>query len=148
MEGSVAAARFQMVAMARHHEVPASRRPQQKSMPATDGRLSTVPVSKVFTWWFLAANNRRLARAATTFSHAQACLEAIRKLQEGLPRAVVVMEKDSPTRWVWRVRVDGADQAMSHHGHPRRVRAQSACDAFLALVAAVDTEADVQVMYQ
>jgi hypothetical protein len=104
----------------------------------------------MFTWRFLAANNRRLAIAATTFSQAQACLDSIRQFQEELPRAVavVLMVKEPPPRWEWRIRVDGMDQAMSHHGYPRRVRAQLACDAFLELVTALGAEPDVQVMYR
>jgi len=104
--------------------------------------------TRLFTWHFLAANNRRLAAAARTFVHVQECLESILELQEALPRATVSLVQESPGRWMWWLRIDGKKHAVSHHSYPRRVRAQLSCDAFLALVPGTRAMGDVQVVYR
>jgi hypothetical protein len=143
----VAAARFQVVTVVPRPGPPAMRRPIRGT--ASGRRRFTDEVStRLFTWHFLAANNRRLAAAAKTFAHIQECMESIRALQEALPRAVVNLVQESPGRWLWWLRIDGTEQAVSHHGYPLRVRAQLACDSFLALVPGTKAMGKVRVVYR
>jgi hypothetical protein len=114
---------------------------------ASRGRAAPGSASRVFTWHFLAANNRRLAVAAATYERAQPCLDAIRALQDGLPAAVEVLVQVTPSNWMWRVAIAGSDHAVSGHGYARRVRAQLACRLFLEQVATTRSAAIVPVRY-
>lgn len=145
----MAAARFQVVTVARHGGIPALRRPVRGS--AFERRKVIEPstsTTRTFTWRFLAANNRRLATAATSFGQVQECLESIRALQKGLSRAVMVLVQESPGRWVWRLRIDGTEQAVSHQGYPRRVRARLACESFLALIPGTRAVTELHVLHR
>jgi hypothetical protein len=102
--------------------------------PGPRDRSANAAAARVYSWSFLTANNRRLATAATTFTQVQACLDAIRALQEGLPEAVGVLVQVAPARWMWRLSLSGTDCAMSGHAYARRVRAQLAYELFMSQV--------------
>lgn len=145
--GTVAAARFQVMASV-SRAVPAPRAPlrDRQVRRLTSGEPEAGP-TRVFVWYLLAANNRRVAMGTATHPQSQACLDSIQLLLDGLPRAVGVLVQLAPARWEWRIRVDGADQARSGHAYPRRVRAQLACDAFVVLAVAA-AAAEVQRVYR
>lgn len=58
--------------------------------------------SPQYTWRFLTANNRTLARSALTYSNLPACLAAIRAFQAAAGRAVAETGSDGRGQWTWR----------------------------------------------
>ncbi len=106
------------------------------------------PRERGFTWRFMSANNRSIAKSAHTSADVESCLATIRTLQEGLPLAVGETLRNRQRQWVWRVRVDGEIVATAARSYPRQVRARITCNAFLHLVAETAGSAPVQVMYR
>ncbi len=86
------------------------------------------------TWRFLSANNRSLAQAPAVFPTADACAKAVVELRDRLADSTASTARDTHL-WSWRIRVDGADLAVSSRRYHRRVQAQYACRSFLELVA-------------
>ncbi|MGH3822246.1 MAG: hypothetical protein ACRDRA_05310 [Pseudonocardiaceae bacterium] len=141
----MAAARFQVVSVARSARVSAPREPE-----ADAGSWAEIPQPRVrgFTWRFMSANNRSLARSAYTSPDVESCLATIRVLQEGLADAVGETSRNGHGQWVWRVRLGEEVVATAARSYPRQVRARLTCDAFLGLVAETAASAPVQVMYR
>lgn len=141
----MAAARFQVVSAVRSARVPAPREPD-----ADTGSRAEPPLSgeRGFTWRFMAANNRSLARSARTSPDVESCLATIRTLQEGLPRAVSETLRNGQGQWVWRVRLADEVIATAARSYPREIRARMTCNAFLQLVAETANSAPVQVVYR
>ena len=144
----MAAARFQVVSVARSARVP--RVPAPRELDADAGSEAEMPNPRVrgFTWRFMSANNRSLARSAHISPDVESCLAAIRTLQEGLPDAVGETSRNGHGQWVWRVRLGDEVVATAARSYPRQVRARLTCNAFLQLVAETATSAPVQVMYR
>jgi hypothetical protein len=141
----MAAARFQVVSLSRAGRVPASREPV-----TTSGAPADLPSlrSRGFTWRFMSANNRSLARSAHACPDVESCLAAIRNLQEGLADAVAETSRNGNGQWVWRIRLADEVVATAARSYPRQVRARLTCTAFLQLVAETATSTPVQVMYR
>jgi hypothetical protein len=141
----MAAARFQVVSVARAARAPAPGEPD-----ASAGSWADIPPPRTrgFTWRFMSANNRSLARSAHTSPDVESCLEEIRLLQERLPGAVGETSRNGHGQWVWRVRLADEVVATAARSYPRQVRARLTCSAFLQLVAATATSTPVQVMYR
>jgi hypothetical protein len=141
----MAAARFQVVSAARSARVP----PPRESDEGT-GSLAEIPHprSRGFTWRFMSANNRSLARSAHTCPDVESCLATIRQLQEGLSNAVGETSRNGHGQWVWRVRLGDEVVATAARSYPRQVRARLTCDSFLQLVAETAVSTPVQVMYR
>ena len=141
----MAAARFQVVSVARSARAPA---PASGELDA--GSSAEMPHSKVrgFTWRFMSANNRSLARSAYTFPDVESCLATIRVLQEGLADAVGETSRNGHGQWVWRVRLGEEVVASAARSYPRQVRARLTCESFLQLVAETTVSAPIQVMYR
>ena len=141
----MAAARFQVVSVARSlARVPFPREPEggAGSSHTSNSR------GRGFTWRFMSANNRSLARSAHTSPDVESCLATIRLLQEGLSDAVAETSRNGNGQWVWRVRLGDEVVATAARSYPRQVRARLTCDSFLQLVAETAPSAAVQVMYR
>lgn len=143
----MAAARFQVVSVSRSARIPAPREPEAQ---ADGGSWADIPHPRVrgFTWRFMSANNRSLARSAYTSADVESCLATIRVLQEGLAGAVGETSRNGHGQWVWRVRLGEEVVATAARSYPRQVRARLTCDAFLQLVAETAASGPVQVMYR
>jgi hypothetical protein len=141
----MAAARFQVVSVARSARMPVPRESDDGAGSWADIPL---PRARGFTWRFMSANNRSLARSAHTSPDVESCLEEIRVLQEGLPDAVGETSRNGHGQWVWRVRLADEVVATAARSYPRQVRARLTCNAFLQLVAETADSAPVQVMYR
>ena len=141
----MAAARFQVVSVARSARVPVPRESGDSA-----GSWAEIPHPRVrgFTWRFMSANNRSLARSAYTFPDVESCLATIRVLREGLANAVTETSRNGHGQWVWRVRLGEEVVATAARSYPRQVRARLTCDAFLQLVADTAASTPVQVMYR
>ncbi|PPK68889.1 hypothetical protein V5P93_001261 [Actinokineospora auranticolor] len=88
------------------------------------------------TWRFLSANNRSLGQAARLFVDAEACARALVELRARVADASATTARETTSQlWSWRVRLEGADLAVSSRRYHRRVQAQYACRSFLGLVA-------------
>ena len=141
----MAAARFQVVSVARS----AARVPLPREPEGSAGSANTPnPRVRGFTWRFMSANNRSLARSAYTSPDVESCLETIRLLQEGLSDAVAETSRNGNGQWVWRVRLGDEVVATAARSYPRQVRARLTCDSFLQLVAETAPTTAVQVMYR
>jgi hypothetical protein len=140
----MAAARFQVVSLARSARVPTPRE------PTSDGSWADIssPRTRGFTWRFMSANNRSLARSAHACPDVESCLAAIRLLQDGLSEAVAETSRNGNGQWVWRVRVADEVVATAARSYPRQVRARLTCAAFLQLVAETAATTPVHVMYR
>jgi hypothetical protein len=142
----MAAARFQVVSVTRGSaRVPLLREPNGDGGPGLNPRH---PRARGFTWRFMSANNRSLARSAQTSPDVETCLATIRLLQEGLSDAVAETSRNGNGQWVWRVRLGDEVVATAARSYPRQVRARLTCDSFLQLVAETAPSAAVQVMYR
>ncbi len=141
----MAAARFQVVSVARSARMSV---PRESDDGAGSGPESLHPRVRGFTWRFMSANNRSLARSVHASPDVASCLATIRLLQEGLPDAVSETSRNGNGQWVWRVRMAGEVVATAARSYPRQVRARLTCDAFLQLVAETAASAPVQVMYR
>jgi hypothetical protein len=89
------------------------------------------------TWRFLSANNRSIGRSVSDFPDGESCLQALHELQKVLAGAAVVTVRDELGLWVWRLRVDRLDVAMSTRCYQRRLHAGNAGSAFRDLAANV-----------
>jgi uncharacterized protein YegP (UPF0339 family) len=141
----MAAARFQVVSLPRGVLVPAPREPEARS---GSGAEFPQPREREFTWRFMSANNRSLARSAHPSPTVEGCLASIRALQQGLPRVVAETLRNGHGQWVWRVRLDGEIIATAARSYPRQIRAQLTCQVFLQLVGQTTGLASVQVMHR
>jgi hypothetical protein len=141
----MAAARFQVVSVARATHVPVPAEPDAGAGSVAE---LAAPRARAFTWRFMSANNRSLARSARTSPDVESCLATIRTLQEGLPRAVSETSRNGHGQWVWRVRLADEVVATAARSYPREIRARMTCKAFLQLVAETAGSAPVQVMYR
>jgi hypothetical protein len=141
----MAAARFQVVSAARSARVPA---PPEPDAGAGSRAEPPLPRERGFTWRFMSANNRSLARSAHTSPDVESCLATIRTLQEGLPHAVSETLRNGQGQWVWRVRLADEVIATAARSYPREIRARMTCNAFLQLVAETAGTAPVQVVYR
>jgi hypothetical protein len=141
----MAAARFQVVSVARSVSVPVPREPNGDT--ATWAEVPQ-PRERGFTWRFMSANNRSLAKSARTSPDLESCLATIRVLQEGLLQAVGETSRNGHGQWVWWIRLDDEVVATATRSYPREIRARMTCDAFKQLVAQTLGSAPVQVMYR
>ena len=139
------AARFQVVSMPRCAHVPVPRAPD--AMAESQGKIPHPP-ERGFTWRFMSANNRSIAKSAHTSADVESCLATIRTLQEGLQLAIGVTLRNRHRQWVWKVRLGDEIVATSARSYPRQIRARITCSAFLHLVAETAGSAPVQVMYR
>lgn len=137
--------RFQVLSVARSTQVPLPREPD-----AGAGAWPQIPLSRErgFTWRFMSANNRSLARSAHTSADVESCVATIRTLQEGLPLAVGETSRNRYRQWVWRVRLADEVIATAARSYSRQVRARITCDAFLNQVAGTRGSAPVQVLHR
>lgn len=141
----MAAARFQVVSAARSVRVPVPREPNADAGPWPE---VPAPRERAFTWRFMSANNRSLARSEQISPDVDSCLATIRLLQENLTRAVVETARNGRGQWVWRLRVADEVLAIAARSYPREIRARMTCHAFLELAAEMAGSAPVQVMYR
>jgi hypothetical protein len=141
----MAAARFQVVSAVRSIRVPAPREPAES---AGSGAAPPMTVNRGFTWRFMSANNRSLAKSAQVAPDVESCLETIRTLREGLPHSVGETSRNGHGQWVWRIRLADEVIATAARSYPREIRARMTCDAFMLLVATTPDTAPVQVMYR
>ena len=141
----MAAARFQVVSVARSVHVPVPREPD-------DGAASWAevpqPRERGFTWRFMSANNRSLAKSARTSADLESCLATIRALQDGLRQTVGETSRNGCGQWVWRILLDDQVIAIATRSYPREIRARMTCNAFVQLVGETAGSAPVQVMYR
>lgn len=133
--------RFQVVRVSRSVPVPAPREPSPDATVAQ-------PRETGFAWRFMSANNRSVARSAQICPDVESCLEAIRTLREGLPRALGETTRNGNGQWVWRIRVADEVVAMTTRTYQRPVRARIMCRSFLQLVAETAASAPVHVIYR
>ncbi|MGH3773175.1 MAG: hypothetical protein ACRDRW_17570 [Pseudonocardiaceae bacterium] len=141
----MASARFQVVSVARVKHVPI---PPESDADAGSAAEPIPPRDRAFTWRFMSANNRSLARSAQASPDVESCLATIRVLQECLPRVVSETVRNGHGQWVWRVRLADEVIATAARSYPRQVRARMTCEAFLQLVGELGGGAPVQVMYR
>jgi len=128
------AARFQVLSV----PVPrCARVPVPGGSDAVAGSRAKIPhpLERGFTWRFMSANNRSIAKSVHTSADVEACLATIRTLQESLHLAVGETVRNRQRQWVWSVRLDGEIVATASRSYPRQVRARITCNAFLQLVA-------------
>lgn len=85
-------------------------------------------------WRLLSSNNRDLGRSALAFPDMRTCQLMVRRLQLMIDKVAVVQLRAGRVDWSWRVRLDGADVAVSSRTYQRRIQAESACAVFLGLV--------------
>jgi hypothetical protein len=85
-------------------------------------------------WRLLAANNRDVARSATTYPDLDACLGAVADLQARIGDAVAVAARAGRSDWSWRLRIDGDDVAVSSRTYQRRLQCEAAWALFVVLV--------------
>jgi hypothetical protein len=111
-------------------------------------RFQVVSMACGFSWRFMSANNRSLAKSAYTCADVESCLATIRALQESLPRAVGETMRNRNRQWEWRVRLDDEILATATRSYCRQVSARMTCDAFFHLVAETAGSAPVQMMYR
>jgi uncharacterized protein YegP (UPF0339 family) len=109
--------------------VPARGRPGRplRGDDLLDGDLS-------LSWRLLAANNRDVARSAEHFPDLAACLDGIRTLRANITAAAAVASRSGRADWSWRLRVAGADLAVSSRTYQRRLQCEAACALFMSLV--------------
>jgi hypothetical protein len=141
----MAAARFQVVSVGRSAHVPVPHEPD-----AGAGSWAEIPHPRErgFTWRFMSANNRSLAKSARTAPDVESCLATIRILQESLPLAIAETSRNGHGQWVWRIRLGDEVIATAARSYPREIRARMTCAAFLQQVAETAGSAPVQVMYR
>jgi hypothetical protein len=141
----MAAARFQVVSVGRCAHVSVSHEPD-----AGAGSWAELPVPRErgFTWRFMSANNRNLAKSAHASADVESCLATIRALQEGLALAAGETSRDKHGQWVWQIRIGDEVVAIAARSYPREIRARMTCSGFLQLVAETGASAPVQVMYR
>ena len=106
----MAAARFQVVSLSRSARGPTPREPTGSESWTDVPPLRT----RGFTWRFMSANNRSLARSAHACPDVESCLAAIRALQECLPEAVAETSRNGDGQWV----------IVGIHGDQEEVRAE------------------------
>ncbi len=85
-------------------------------------------------WRLLAANNRDVARSAIGFADVSSCLVAIEALQRDVSAGVVMATRSGRADWSWRLRLGGAEVAVSSRTYQRRLQCEAACALFLDLV--------------
>ena len=141
----MAAARFQVVSVARSLHVPAPREPDNG---AASWAEVPQPRERGFTWRFMSANNRSLAKSARTSADLESCMATIRALQDGLQETVGEISRNGCGQWIWRIRLNDVVIATATRSYPREIRARMTCDAFVKLVAETVDSAPVQVMYR
>jgi uncharacterized protein YegP (UPF0339 family) len=91
-----------------------------------------------FGWRMLAANNREVARSATTFTDVVSCIGAVRDLHRDVSGAHTVASRTGRADWSWRLRIDGVDVAASSRTYQRRLQCEAACALFIELVPAAE----------
>lgn len=124
--------RFQVVSVPRcAAEVPLPSEPEGGAGSAN----TRDPVVCAFSWRFLSANNRTMARSGQASPDVESCLAAIRLLQEGLSEAVAETSRNGNGQWVWQVRLGDEVVARATRSYVHQVRARLTCDSFLQLVA-------------
>ncbi len=111
-------------------------------------RFQVVSMARGFSWRFMSANNRSLAKSTHACADVESCLATIRTLQESLPRAVGETMRNRHRQWVWRVRLDDEVLATAARSYSRQVRARLTCEVFVHLVSETAGSAPVQVMYR
>lgn len=141
----MASARFQVVSVARVTHVPVPPEPDADAGSVAEPAPSQ---ERAFTWRFMSANNRSLARSARVSPDVESCLATIRTLQACLSRVVSETSRNGHGQWVWRVRVADEVLATAARSYPRQVRARMTCEAFLQQVSEMGGGAPVQVMYR
>jgi uncharacterized protein YegP (UPF0339 family) len=141
----MAAARFQVVSAVRSLRIPAPPEPDAAAEPRGELALAR---EQGFTWRFMSANNRSLAKSAQIAPDVDSCLETIRTLREGVAHAVGETSRDGYGQWMWRIRLADEVIATAARSYPREIRARMTCDAFMLLVATTPGSAPVQVMYR
>jgi hypothetical protein len=99
-------------------------------MRSADFEMQDSPLS----WRLLAANNRDVARSATTYPDLATCLRAVVDLQARIEDTVAVAARSGRADWSWRLRVDGQDVAVSSRTYQRRLQCEAACSLFVSLV--------------
>jgi uncharacterized protein YegP (UPF0339 family) len=87
-----------------------------------------------FGWRMLAANNREVARSASTFADIASCVQAVHDLQCGVSDAVAVASRGGRADWSWRLRLDDVEVAASSRTYQRRLQCEAACTLFVELV--------------
>jgi uncharacterized protein YegP (UPF0339 family) len=87
-----------------------------------------------FGWRMLAANNREVARSASTFADVVSCVEAVRHLRRNVSDALAVASRTGRADWSWRLRISGVDEAASSRTYQRRLQCEAACALFVDLV--------------
>jgi hypothetical protein len=141
----MAAARFQVVSVGRSAHVPVPREPD---VGAGSWAEIPQPRERGFTWRFMSANNRSLAKSAHASEDVESCLATIRTLQEGLALATGETARNGHGQWVWRIRIGDEVVATAARSYPREIRARMTCSAFMQLVAETGGSTPVQVMYR
>jgi hypothetical protein len=87
-----------------------------------------------FGWRMLAANNREVARSASTFDGVDVCMDAVTELRRDVIGGVVVASRTGRADWAWRLRIFGVDVAVSSRTYQRRLQCEAACALFVELV--------------
>jgi hypothetical protein len=100
----------------------------------------------VVTWRFLSANNRSIGRSVRDFPDGESCRRSLLDLQGVLFRSDVVTVRDELGLWVWRLRIDRSDVAMSTRCYHRRLHAENAGSAFRDLAASVVDIDELQIV--
>ena len=91
-----------------------------------------------FGWRMLAANNREVARSASTFGDVTTCIDAVTQLQRDVCNSSAVASRTGRADWSWRLRIDGVDVAASSRTYQRRLQCEAACALFVDLVPAAE----------
>jgi hypothetical protein len=89
-------------------------------------------------WRMLAANNREVARSASTYGDVASCIEAVRDLRGRVSAGLAIASRSGRADWSWRIRIDGVDRAASSRTYQRRLQCEAACALFVELVPCAD----------
>jgi uncharacterized protein YegP (UPF0339 family) len=99
-----------------------------------DDIIAFEPGEARFGWRMLAANNREVARSASTFADITSCVEALRDLRRHVADGLPISSRTGRADWSWRLRVGNTDGAASSRTYQRRLQCEAACALFLELV--------------
>ena len=99
-----------------------------------DGVHASAAHEARFGWRMLAANNREVARSASTYAELASCIDAVRDLRIHVSDGLAIASRTGRADWSWRLRIDGADEATSSRTYQRRLQCEAACALFVELV--------------
>lgn len=101
-------------------------------------------------WRLIAGNNHGLGRGPHSYPDVPAAVAAVEFLLRELDRAEIIVAPTSrpPGGWVWRLRIDGKEQAVSSRVHQRQRESRYNVQQFLAAASAAPAPPAIAVVRQ